>query len=284
MQRVFLLIAIAILAFDTRHKNAAFSMPHSAYRPRDVKMFRRENEQKPRTFEDPECLTQLKKDGISLVNYGITQINSSIDLTGRFYEALEDLYYSDKSIIKNIVLENLEKHDSSDSKSFKVGLKTNLEKAIVYPYTKLLYEPVNICLRSHICGKKELTEREKYLGPYTAYLMAALMYSKNLTVETNQTYRLVRFNSAIRDQYEVGTKFIWTSFTSSSSSKEIFWGDTRFIFNNSRTLITSPRRVAPYAYFPFEEEALYPPTAMFKVTAKEIGNYYTSIYVDLVEG
>lgn len=282
MQRIFLLI-IAILAFDTHHRNAAFSMPHSAFRPRDVQMLRRENEQKPRTFEDPECLTQLKKDGISLVNYGITRINSSIDLNGRFYEALEDLYYSDESVIKNIVLENLEKFNSLDSKSFKLGLKTNLEKATIYPYTGFLYQPINKSLRSHICGKKELTEREKNLGPYTAYLMAVVMYSKNLTVETNQTCRVIRLTSATIDQYEVGTKFIWTSFTSTSSSEGLFRGNTKFIFNNSRTLITSPRRVAEYSNYPYEEEALYPPTAMFKVTAKEFGNEQTYVYVDFVE-
>lgn len=283
MQMVFLLIATAILALDTHHRNAAFSMPHAAYRPSDVQMFRREKEQKPKTFEDPECLTQLMKDGISLVNYGITRINSSIDLNGRFYEALEDLYNSNESVIKNIVLENLKIYNSLDSKSFELGLKTNLEKAAVYPYTGFLYQPINSCLRSHICGKKELTEREKYLGPYAAYLMAVLMYSKNLTVETNQTYRFVRFTSATRDQYEVGTKFIWTSFTSSSSSDGLFKGNTKFIFNNSRTFITSPRRVAQYSNYPDEEEALYPPTAMFKVTAKELGNEYTSVYVDFIK-
>lgn len=282
MQRVFLFI-IAIFALDTHHRNAALSMPHSAYRPRAVQLLRRENEQKPRTFEDPECLTQLKKDGISLVNYGITQINSSIDLNGRFYEALEDLYYSDESIIKNIVLENLEKFNSLDSKTFKSGLKTNLEKAAIYSYTAFVYRPINKSLRSHICGKKELTEREKYLGPYTAYLMAVVMYYKNLTVETNQTYRVIRMTSATIDQYEVGTKFLWTSFTSSSSSDGLFRGNTKFIFNNSRTLITSPRRVAEYSKYPYEEEALYPPTAMFKVTAKEFRNETTYVYVDFVE-
>jgi hypothetical protein len=61
-----------------------------------------------------------------------------------------------------------------------------------------------------------------------------------------------------------------------------FFGNVEFVFNNSRESIWSPRRIEEYSLYPEEEEALYPPTAMFSVTETREKGYKVYIYADLV--
>ena len=276
-----MIILVSILTLDFPCSEA-YKLPLTRLRKRQRTLFRRDNDENPRTFEEPKCLATIKTDGISIVNYGISYLNSSIEISGRFYEALKDLYNSDKQVMKTIVYETLEKYDKYDYSSYKHVFNDTLEEAIIGPYTYMLYESVNQLLRKHACGKTKLTETEKYSGPYVAYLMAVLMYSNKLTPEDNSTYRIVHFEDDITDQYQVGTTFVWTSFTSSSVKNIMFFGNTEFVFNNSQTSLVSPKRIEQYSWYEEEAEALYPPTAMFRVTAKENKGTKTLIYADLV--
>ncbi|XP_078319261.1 uncharacterized protein LOC144620933 [Crassostrea virginica] len=276
---IAMIILVSLLTLDF-HCSEAYKLPLTRLRKRQRTLFRRDNDENPRTFEEPKCLSTIKTDGISIVNYGISYLNSSIEISGRFYEALKDLYNSDKQVMKTIVYETLEKYDKYDYSYYNHLFNDTLEKAIIGPYTNMLYRSVNQLLRKHDCGKTKLTETEKYSGPYVAYLMAVLMYSNKLTPEDNSTYRIVYFEDDITDQYQVGTTFVWTSFTSSSVKNIMFFGNTEFVFNNSQTSLVSPKRIEQYSWYEVEAEALYPPTAMFRVTAKE--NKGTKIYADLV--
>ena len=94
------------------------------------------------------------------------------------------------------------------------------------------------------------------------------MYSNKLTPEDNSTYRIVHFEDDITDQYQVGTTFVWTSFTSSSVKNIMFFGNTEFVFNNSQTSLVSPKRIEQYSWYEEEAEALYPPTAMLELRRK----------------
>jgi hypothetical protein len=96
--------------------------------------------------------------------------------------------------------------------------------------------------------------------------MAVMFYSPNLQKETKTTYREVCFNQDLYDQYKVETTFMWSSFPSSSMFDKNFYKNVEFVINNSRESIWSPRRIEDYSVYRDEEEALYPPTAMFRVT------------------
>ncbi|XP_048761866.1 uncharacterized protein LOC125670627 [Ostrea edulis] len=275
-------IYIGFTIVFTLHTNEAFKLPRPLAKQRIAHLLRRDEAEKPKTFEDSDCLSTLKSDGIALVNHGITLLNSSIKTTGRFFEALEDLYSTDINTVLTTVSDTLKKADKQAAVDFKKFMDVDLDKSAIYVYTDWIYDDVNYSLRSHKCGKKKLTEKDKNLAPYTAYLMAVMLYSPNLRKESNFTYREVSFKQEFVDQYKVGTTFLWSSFTSSSMYDLDFTGNVEFVFNNSRESIWSPRRIEEYSRYPEEEEALYPPAAIFSVTEKHEKGNKVYIYADLV--
>ena len=150
---IAMMILVSLLTLDF-HCSEAYKLPLTRLRKRQRTLFRRDNDENPRTFEEPKCLSTIKTDGISIVNYGISYLNSSIEISGRFYEALKDLYNSDQQVMKTIVYETLEKYDKYDYSYYKHVFNDTLEEAIIGPYTYMLYESVNQLLRKHDCGKQ----------------------------------------------------------------------------------------------------------------------------------
>ncbi|XP_061169118.1 uncharacterized protein LOC133178399 [Saccostrea echinata] len=278
----FIGLAVTFIFLGNCHKNAAFKLAKGMRREKTINLLRREGKETPRTFEDPSCFPTLNSDGISMLNYGINLINSSIKISGRFFAALQDLYHTDNNTIKTVIYDNLESYSTYSARKFKENMDSDLEATAISFYTYLIYSRINSFLREHKCGKMNLTDDAKNLGPYSAYLMAVLMFSPLLSKETNTTYREVSFDEEMIDQYEIGTTFLWSSFSSSSMFNMNFFGNVEFVFNNSRSSLWSPRRIEQYSFYPEEEEALYPPAAMFKITEKTVKGKDVYIYADLV--
>ncbi|XP_062611483.1 uncharacterized protein LOC134273306 isoform X2 [Saccostrea cucullata] len=278
----FIGLTVTFIFIGNFHINDAFKLTKGRNRQEPVNLIRREGKETPRTFEDPACFSTLSSDGIAMVNYGINLINSSIKVSGRFFEALQDLYHTDNNTIKTVIYDNLRQYNKYSAEKFKGNKDSDLEASAISFYTYMIYSTINSYLREHKCGKMNLTEDVKNLSPYSAYLMAVLMYSPSLTKETNTTYREVRFDEDIIDQYEIGTTFLWTSFTSSSMFDLNFFKNVEFVFNNSRSSLWSPRRIEQYSFYPEEQEALYPPMAMFKITDKTVTWESVYVYADLV--
>ncbi|XP_062611481.1 uncharacterized protein LOC134273305 [Saccostrea cucullata] len=275
-------LTVTFIFIGNFHINDAFKLTKGRNSQEPVNLIRRERKETARTFEDPACFSTLRSDGIAMVNYGINLINSSIKVSGRFFEALQDLYLTDDYEIKTVIYNNLINFDWYSAIKLRENMDLDLEASVISMFTNMPFYKVNSNLRKHKCGKINLTEEAKNLGPFSAYLMAVLMYSPALTKETNPTYREVKFDEDILDQYEIGTTFIWTSFTPSSMYDRKFNGNVEFVFNNSRSSLWSPRRIEEIAFNAEEEEALYPPVAMFKITEKTVKGKSVYVYADLV--
>ena len=88
---------------------------------------------------------------------------------------------------------------------------------------------------------------------------------------------------AIPQYQNVGYKFCWLSFTSSSSDKKhSFSGNCKFIFNNDTKCPWSPKGIEKISKLPKEREYLYPSGAQFQVTKFEKNGFTNEIHLKLI--
>jgi hypothetical protein len=139
MQTIFYIVFATILNL---HTNEDFKLPQRLAKQRRVHLLCRDDNEKAKTFEDPDCLSTLKTDGIDLVNHGLTLLNSSIKISGRFYEALEDLYSTDIDTVLATVTDTLVRVDEHSASDFKFYKDDNLDKSAIYVYTDYVYSDV----------------------------------------------------------------------------------------------------------------------------------------------
>lgn len=226
------------------------------------------------TYQNMECAAEIRKNGMSLLNAGINKIDSSIKITGRFYYALEDIYkYNNRLRIFNVTKQGLE-HISTSKYAVPHFDNVSLpfEAKYVYLYTtKSVYSLLNRSLREHDCTHKVLSDEEKAIAPFSAGLMAVLMYWPALEKDSGLTYRKIILDETYINSYKNGITFVWNQFVSTTRRRSrAFDGNIEFITNNENNgdSIFSPRRVQKYAWDQSLDEVIYCPGAEFMVTGK----------------
>lgn len=200
------------------------------------------------------------------------------DVGAHWRDAKEKVCFSIGAFDKDIA-ENLLKHTTED----------DFYASIVNIYTRNsngLYRKVNEALRREGLEQYKAKGEDLLLGPYTLLLDVLLFYWPELApgVATT-TYRGMHLNETDMEMYKVGTKFVWLSFVSSSTTKDAsYTGNVKFEIDNSTpdAELWRPRSIKKFSNFPDEEEALYPAGAEFEVTSHTSDGSMTSIKLRLI--
>ena len=145
---------------------------------------------------------------------------------------------------------------------------------------------MNEALRREGLEQYKAKAEDLVLGPYTLLLDVLLFYWPELTpgVATT-TYRGMYLNETDLEKYEVGTRFMWLSFVSSSTTKDTsYTGNVKFEIDNSTPNVGlwRPRSIKTFSEYPDEEEALYPIGAEFEVTSHTSDGSMTHIKLKLI--
>jgi hypothetical protein len=195
------------------------------------------------TYQDSDCALKIQRDGMSLLNEGIRLIDPNIKVSGRFHEALRDLY---KKVNKGHILNITNKHlKNVPPKRWRGRLyyatdfidnKTLFEEKFIQLYTSgVVYGELNTILKGHICTTKSLSKEDIYYAPYSAVLMGVLMYWSELTGYRGITYRGATLTMTDINKYLVNKKFVWTQFTSPSAKQSnAFRANVTFIIYNNQ--------------------------------------------------
>ncbi|XP_048776682.2 uncharacterized protein LOC125680920 [Ostrea edulis] len=158
--------------------------------------------------------------------------------------------------------------------------KERFYTAIINTYTEeksYLYDHLNTALRRQRQTDYRPTADDLALGPYVLMYQLLLLFWNKLHKERRVTYRRMRVSSDDLAKYQVGTKFAWMSFVSSSVEleKAIMFptcgptGDRVIVFtiDNSSASHWQPRNIEKYAQY-MERERVYPAGAKFLVTKR----------------
>jgi hypothetical protein len=231
------------------------------------------------TYQVGDCALQIQRDGMSLLNEGIRLIDPSIEISGRFHEALKDLYTKvNKGHIVSITekyLRNVSKTDRKGRTYYAIDAfnqKTLFEEKYIYLYTTLaIYKKLNRILREHDCTTKSLSVEDIYYAPYSAILMSVMMYWSELTGYRGVTYRGVNLLEADINKYFVNKTFVWTQFTSSSTEQSMAFDRnvTFIIYNDQASPYMTPKPVDRFACKKDLMEAIYCPGTEFRVIKVE---------------
>lgn len=224
---------------------------------------------------------------MDLLNEGIRAIDSSIQISGRFFEALKDLYKHDRNKIYDVTKAGLYRFKKDAHDHFVRRAKDRLEAGYIYLYsTKYVYQEMNECLRNHACTSKVLSNDEKNFAPFAAMLMAVLMYWSELRQETGDVYRGVSMTEQDIRMYQVGVQFTWNQFTSTTRNRNRpFSGSVKFIVHNgnNRNSILGPKQIRYYAWDYSLDEVLYCPGTAYKVVKVHPPmNQVTTIELDFI--
>lgn len=159
--------------------------------------------------------------------------------------------------------------------------KESFYGAIISAYTfedSYLYDHLNTALRRQHQADYRPTADDLALGPYVLMYQLLLLFWDQLHRERRVTYRRMRVSPEDLHQYQVGTKFAWMSFVSSSVEVEkalnfpthlTTSGDENVMFkiDNSSECQWQPRNIERYARY-MERERVYPAGAKFLVTKR----------------
>lgn len=176
--------------------------------------------------------------------------------------------------------------------------KESFYGAIINAYTfedSYLYDHLNTALRRQHQADYRPTADDLALGPYILMYQLLLLFWDQLHRERRVTFRKMRVSPEDLDQYQVGTKFAWMSFVSSSVEVEkalnfptrlTTSGDENVLFkiDNSSECPWQPRNIERYARY-MERERVYPAGAKFLVTKRtqdERSRHQTEISLKLV--
>lgn len=158
--------------------------------------------------------------------------------------------------------------------------KDQFYTAIINTYTQedtRLYDHLNTALRRQRNKDYRPTADDLALGPYVLMYQLLLLFWSELHKERRVTYRRMELSAGDLEQYQVGTKFAWMSFVSSSVERELAAafptsapsGNKPVVFtiDNSSHSPWQPRDIEKYAAF-VERERVYPAGAKFHVTKR----------------
>lgn len=173
--------------------------------------------------------------------------------------------------------------------------KQEFYSAIIKTYTieeNFLYDHLNTALRRQRQGGDYMpTADDLALGPYVLMYQLLLLFWNKLKRETCITYRRMRVTAEDLNKYQVGTKFAWMSFVSSSVEleKAIMFptcgptGDKVIVFtiDNSSPSHWQPRDIEKFAMY-MERERVFPAGAKFLVTNRTQSNNQTNVSLKLL--
>ena len=167
-------------------------------------------------------------------------------------------------------------------------------KMVVKVYTDEtthLYTYLNTALRRQCDIGYKPTGNDLALGPYILMFHLLLFCWNNLKRENHTTYRKMKITATDLAKYQVGTKFTWLSFVSSSVQKQcaqIFpsckpSGDieVEFVIDNKTNSQWQPLNIEDYACY-MEKERVYPAGATFEVVRRLKENGTPTIRLKLV--
>ncbi|CAC5356724.1 unnamed protein product [Mytilus coruscus] len=203
-----------------------------------------------------------------------------IKIKGRYSDAVREFYNNmtaNLTAFENIKsnLSKIFKDTEFLIKKFKNDSKNgkSSQGLLIYLYTtnssNPIYYKLNEILRNHYanCNNKTITAEDRHIAPYAAALTATLMHWENIRATTNATYRGIN-----RYIYHPGNSVVLISFTSSSLNinQAKRYGNITFynITNNGISdKAWQPKMISEFSAAPNEQEALYPPGSIFKITA-----------------
>ena len=197
-----------------------------------------------------------------------------------------------KSVMKIFANEIGRRDDTERENIERIKDKMGFFTYLIKLYTQdNYYRELNSLLRNHPLKlpnvTSEIQSNQSSFRVYTA-LANAVMFYANLPKlgkkYSGTTYRCTTLSDKGLGQYRnVGTKFAWLSFTSSSKEKNSDFGDCIFIINNETICPWSPRGIENMSVFKNEQEYLYPCGAHFEVMKFEQTSTHKNIYLKLIE-
>lgn len=138
-----------------------------------------------------------------------------------------------------------------------------------------MYDHLNTALRRQRQADYMPTADDLALGPYVLMYQLLLLFWNKLRKESSITYRRMRVSATDLEKYQVGTKFAWMSFVSSSVEleKAVMFptcgpsGDKIIVFtiDTSTPSHWQPRNIEKFAMY-MERERVFPAGAKFLVT------------------
>lgn len=112
---------------------------------------------------------------------------------------------------------------------------------------------------------KKCYRTKRDIAPFSAVLIAVLMYWPILTKEKGLTYRRIKLDENDIDSYKNGITFVWNHFVSTTRQRSrTFPGNVEFITNNGNNgeSILNSRRVRPYVWKHWLDEVIYWPVCL----------------------
>ena len=155
-----------------------------------------------------------------------------------------------------------------------------------------LYMYLNTALRRQEERSYKPTANDLGLGPYILMFHLLLMHWKKLVPEKGTTYRKMLVKIADCSRYQIGTRFVWLSFVSSSielNKAEAFptcvpsgKHKMTFIIENSNPSRWKPRNIETHTEYA-ERERIYPAGAEFIVTCRSTVDDLTQVHLILLD-
>ncbi|KAL3855618.1 hypothetical protein ACJMK2_014825 [Sinanodonta woodiana] len=168
-------------------------------------------------------------------------------------------------------------------------------ETIIKVYTEestYLYTYVNTALRKQQESDYKPSAADLAMGPYVVMYQILLVFWRQLKRENVTTYRKMLLTGKDMEKYQVGVKFTWLSFVSSSVERKLALpfptcaGVTgeysiTFTIENTAGSVYQPRDIEKYAMYS-EKERVYPAGAKFEVTNRLRRNEDTYVTLKLL--
>ncbi|KAL3855258.1 hypothetical protein ACJMK2_014839 [Sinanodonta woodiana] len=165
-------------------------------------------------------------------------------------------------------------------------------ETIVNVYTDestFLYTIMNTALRRQNVSDYKPSAMDLAMGPYVVMYQTLLLFWAELNRENATTYRRMLLTKQDVDKYQIGVRFTWLSFVSSSvelekalpfPTRSKVKGGCIVIFTIDNTISSThtPRNIERYAAY-MERERVYPTGSKFVVTGRHQRN--EEMYVNL---
>lgn len=264
------------------------------------------------TFITLSTWDSLKSNGIPFLQRGAKYLFPSYSFPTEFDLFLCEVYHKAMSEPKYVIDKLAQSMDEGNNLLTKgnAGYKyenarnnltniysssNSLEKAVVYVYTTYYIYKDLVSATRKIGSNVNATPVEETLASFALVLNGVLFHWTMSQSVSQVTYRGVGLNASDLAQYTTGTKFVWPTFSSSSTNKSVAESyiarrtgeKVLFIINNSKVTTWRPKYIGPYAFDPSHQEALFSIGAMFYVTATynvtdELGDLTNIINLDLI--
>ncbi|KAK3598103.1 hypothetical protein CHS0354_002102 [Potamilus streckersoni] len=239
---------------------------------------------------------------VTLANYKNTFHPQKIDPQKSILSVLGDIF-KDLNTSENRWKEVREKmcdslyvvSEESVAQLKKCTSRQNFYEAIINVYTEestYLYTYVNTALRRQQESDYKPSAADLAMGPYVVMYQTLLIFWGQLKRENAKTYRKMLLTPKDMEKYQVGVKFTWLSFVSSSvEAKKAMPFPTcggvkgecsvTFIIDNTAGSMYQPRDIEKYAKYT-ERERVYPAGAKFEVTNRRRDNEKTYVTLKLL--